>query len=496
MADFGQGLSVTITVRGSDPVDAEFGRTLLVEQVSVGLTARADTDLRRAVRVYGSASEVAAAGESADVQRAAAVYFAAATPPKPLMVGTQLAVTQSTVIYGAHTTVAAVEALGDGAAWSLGDAHSGTADFDGLSDLDDMASALQTGLNAVAGITGASVSVVDDGFQVQLPAGLSIGSGFVASDVTRALGLSGAHIVPGIETGEDGPDALDRIQGLDESFYFICLPMGGYGVAGGRETGISRVEEMARWAESRGKMFSYEEAGPELLIANEESTATGDFYDSKLSRVSAWYGGAERDGKNIAACAYQSGIDFEAADANRNVANTDLPGTSPTVIESLSHLRELNRKRVNYYRRIGGLTHTVNGMTQSTWLDVQFFLDHLRNAVGLAVYRLKKSSAFLGHDAESYGDVKSAIEDVLASAVRGGFLRPGVVSDATRRSIIRSTGVADFDGELTKGYLVYIPSAATRSESQRASRSMARPQFWARGADAINDIDILGTYDE
>ena len=216
------GVDVTLRVEQGATPQATFGRGLCLENVTTALTAEADVTLRRKRRVYSSAAAVKAAGESTALQEAANVWFAGTIEPQEFVAATQFGIAQPRMIYGDSFVVTEAEGLGDSYSITMG-SRTITVDLDGLTTAAAVATALQTGLNAHANITGAVVTVIDTNrLSIQLPADLTGSVTF--NDTADELGLGPDDTVAyhdGIATAETADDAMARILTLDTNFTLI-----------------------------------------------------------------------------------------------------------------------------------------------------------------------------------------------------------------------------------------------------------------------------------
>lgn len=488
------GVDVTIAVEQATAPQGAFGRCLCLENVTAAQTAEADVALRRRARVYTNALAVQTAGEASAVQEAANVWFGGTREPKAFLVGTQFAVPQPIMIYGDSFTVAGAEALGDTFSITMG-GRTIMADFDALTTFDAIATALETGLNAHGDITGAEVSVIGgDRLQIQLPGTLE---GSVTFDATADdLGLGPADDVTyytGIANAEEADDAITRIVGLDPDFTFIGLPDNAYNDVSSGESADDRIATISTWAQANDRIFDFADFGSGPLVTDETTSNLALQYALKRANVAGSYTGDSAGLLPFGNMRVLSAVDPTQVGTARNVANRVLPGLTPITLTD-AQAAELDRKRVNYYRREGNFQHTRGGITFGEWYEAQYFLLWLKNAVAIAAYNYSlRLEAFTGSNAD-YAGLRAAIAVPLQQGVDSGFLLPGTVSDSVRNHIRRTTGDGGFDGNLREGYWVWNANAATATQAQLNARDSLTIYFWAKGAPFINSINISGNY--
>lgn len=488
------GVDVTLTVEEGATPQTTFGRGLCLENTTSSLTDEDTVTLKRKVRVYNNATAVQTAGESTTVQAAANVWFGGTIEPQAFVVGTQFAATQPRMVYGDSFVVTEAEALGDSYSFMMG-TRSLTISLDTLTTASAVATALQTALNAHTDITGAVVSVIDsDRLQVQLPADLENPGTF--SNELDDLGLGTSDTVvyhDGIGTAEEADDALARIVGIDADFTYIALPTDAYNDVSSVESADERVENIAAWAQANGRIFNFADFGSGLLTANETASNSAEQLELTRSNVAGDYTGTEAGLLTFGIQTVMSAVRFNQVGTARNVANRRIPGVSPHTLTT-AQAEELDRKRMNYYRKEGNLQHVRGGRTFGEWYEAAVFLLWIENEIGLAAYNYNQGlEAFTASDAD-YAGLREAISVPLRQGVDSGFLLPGTVSTAVRNHIRSTTGNATFDGVLEDGFLVWNAAAATATATQLSNRTSLPVYFWAKGAPFINEINISGNY--
>ena len=484
----GDAVRVTARIAPAGVLRRDFGRTLYLHREATVPTARSAALRLRDVRTYPTAASLAVDSPPAAVETAAGVYFQQSPFPRNLMLASVIGAVQPSLIFGAgDRNITAIAALGDDVALPIG-AHTVMADFDSLTTLADAATAIQTGLNASANLTGATVTVVDGGFVVNVPSTVDIGDGFASSAATEILGLTGAGfaLARRVEVIETVAVALTRIEGRDCSFYWVVVDPS---IAGD----VDDATTVANWVAARPFQLMLDVFGSNTLVTGETTSIGAVISALGQAGVSAIYNGIAIDHKALSYAARFSSVNFAAPNALISGKFKTLPGTTPTVLSS-SERAELDRKRINWYAfppsQRTGVADTAEGKTFATWIDVQYWLDWLGDALEVETYQRLRASNKIPQTTEGVAVILDAVVGVFEQGVRNGGIAPGLVSSAIRADIASATGNREFGGFLGSGYLVHAGSVAEQGQTDRDARKSPPFRGWAKGSGAINSVDI------
>ena len=496
----GDSARVTARVVPQGQVRRDFGRTLYLTDVSGVIADRDQATLSRTVTAYGSLSDLVAAGPSASVQEAAAVYFQQVPAPGNLLLGNVVKDIQPSYVFGSEAgAVADIEALGNGTALVLG-GNAIEVDLDGINTLANFAAAIAVGINAVAAYNGVTCTVSDGTFVVTAASPLDIGVGFEASAASKLLGLSGAGatVLADVPAAETPQVALDRIEGIDCSFFWV-VP--------GPEIVKDSTEltEVRTWVAARPYQYGdiFDVYGTEALVSGENTSVVAVLSSLLGDGIVPFYNGrsvSEIDHKALSYAARWSSTNFSRPNAVPNGKFLDLPGTKPTILTA-SERDELIRKRVNFYAPAGAgglLADTAEGTSFGTWVDVFYWLAWFKNALEVASYNILKQTAGAGGipiTDEGFAAIYETLDAVCVQGVLNGGIAPNPVSAATRLDIQRSTSNPDFDGNLTSGYLIHLTPAAEIPQSQRNSRMRIPAKIWLKGSSKVNSLDIFANFE-
>ena len=358
----------------------------------------------------------------------------------------------------------------------------------------EIASRLQSAVRNIDGYS--SVVVAWDAssqyFTMSADAPTMFGTGFAASDVADALGLSAGGVFDTTET-ETPAEALSRIADIDCNFF---------GVVPSDElaSNYDHVDSIRDWVAARHLSFmaAFDLYGEDVLVSGETTSIGARLSAQKGDGIIGFYNGKTAGDVDYKALSYLgrfSSINYDRPNAVINGKFLDLPGTVATSGLSTSEKNELDRKRINWYEPAGrgNSADTREGKTFNTWVDVYVWLAWFKDALEVAAYNFLKQTAGNGGvpiTDQGLGAMADVLEGVCERGVRNGGLAPNNVSPAMQLAIQRTTGNVEFDGFLNKGYLVHRPSAADITQATRNSRGPIPFTIYCKGSGKINNIDI------
>ncbi len=172
---------------------------------------------------------------------------------------------------------------------------------------------------------------------------------------------------------------------------------------------------------------------------------------------------------------YQSGSETAAFKELRTV--------KPSVLTD-TEIAGLEEGGINYFTTIGNRNVTMVGkVLAGEWADIIRFRDWLKSDM-----QVRLANVFVNNAKVPYTDAGIALlHSAMRESLTEGQNRGGIAADEY-----------DEDGNLTPGFETNVPSAASISASQKASRRLTGPQFRARLSGAIHFAEITGsmTYDK
>ena len=375
-------------------------------------------------------------------------------------------------------------------------------DFTGADSYDDVASTLQTALRAVraaarADLRSATVEFDPVGFfRVRLGFDSTSGdpyaiNGFMADDAQEpasALGLdsiSGGGIVQG-QASEPIEDAMDAISGLDDGWYFVT-------VDSSITTGADLLS-LSRWVQAKTHMLALDVVDEGVLTPNESTSLAAQLSALEQQRTFLVWS-RTRDNKALSLAGRLSSVNFDGEDTLITPKFKSLPRTVSDIVTT-AQKKELDRKWVGYYTRFGPDAIFAEGWTQAgDWIDVRYWLDWIISAIQDEVYNLlRQHPTRVPQTAEGLASIEAAIERVCEAGRRNGGLAPGRVSEAVANDIRLAINNPDFDGFLTRGYLVVVGSIADQLEQDRNARKAPPARVWITGSGAMHSATIILTF--
>lgn len=496
MPDISKIVRVTSQITGGGVLRREFGIMMLVTKDSSFLGTGGN---RIAV--------VANADDGADLfavgtepRDAIDILFQQVPFPKNLVVGRWIENDIAAELLGTDPgTFAALNAIADGSFVCKGEDFT-IVNLTTAADLADIAALIQTELRTGTDPDFAAATcvfnVAKNRFEVTTGTGVgadqtltvfSVTDPLVGTDISALLGLDeGATLNQGADA-ETITEAIEAITALDDSPYFVTVEK--------TIVDFATLDEVRTWVSSRPYMFFMDNAEVGALTPSETTSVLAQFLAFLPERVAAMWS-ATSDYKALSFAGRFSSINFSGSNTLITGNLKDLPGTVSDDINTTAQ-GELERKNSNYYAPFFSTgSEPVNGvfngttMKQNVWIDVRYFLDWAVNAVRVDVFNLFKNSNIVPQTEAGVTAEHSVIEAVMQQAVRVGGIAPGQMSAASILDIQQTTGNADFDGYLTKGYLIYAPPIAQQSQSDRNERKSPPFKVWMKGSGAIHEVEI------
>ena len=388
-----------------------------------------------------------------------------------------------------------VDGIGNASVVWQGAAISGL-DFTVVTSYTDVAATLQTGLRAagtpelntatVAYDVRLGVFMVTLGFDIFDGSPYQVTGHFVdtAQSAAAALGLvqpSGGAIAPGY-ADESIEEAVAAVQALDSSWYFLTVDRD---VAGEQE-----LLDLAAWVQAQPHMLALDVSGPDTLAPEETTSLAARLSALELDRTFLVWSAAP-DYKALSMAARLSSVRFDGQNTLITAKFKSLPGTIPDALDRVGQL-ELDRKRVNYYTRFGPAAIFAEGWTlkPGTWIDVLYWLDWLVDRIQRDVFDLLHRANSVPLTSVGVALIEDTIERACEAGRRNGGIAPGRVSESLAHDIRQATGNPNFDGFLTRGYLVVVGAIDDRPQQQRDQRIAPPGWVWLKGSGAIHQIEI------
>jgi len=445
------------------------------------------------VRVYATLAGVAEDWDSGEeVYKAALVYFAQVPSPTSFAVGTRFAAAQAGLLLGggnAEQTIGTWTAITDGAFVVSIDGDSTQVDsinFSADTDMDEVADAIETALQAESGSGFTSATCVWDGSKFVITSGTT---GATSSVSVTSAPESGTDISPlmdndlgngspfvGIDAETDIADCLDRLDAANSDWYALAL------IKTIRDD--SDVSDAAAWIEANIKQF-FTASNDITTLDSATSTDIASVLNAlSYRRTFVIYSSKPLQYPEVSCFGKMATVNFDAEDSVSTLKFKTLPGITVEAISS-GQLATLTGKGCNAYVNIGGVNILTEGIMVAglgIFQDTVHGVDWLQNAIETAVYAfLVTQSTKVPLTDAGAASVEAQVSRALAEAVRNGLVAPGYTLDGTEY--------------LQKGYKTTVGAVGDLSISDRQQRKCPTIQFVAIGAGAIHSAVINGTFE-
>ena len=493
MADISGGaVSISATISPTAAISTDFGRTLYLGSEGTVYTTRAAAHRIRGLsfQAFANARGIADAGWPVGHQQAANTYFQQNPFPRTLLLASVNTAAQPSFVFGRAVTPteAQINALGNSAAFTLNGVAI-SVDLSTAATLAGATSALVSAINGNAAFSGVSGAVVDGAIEFAIP-GVNLETGFAAGTAANLLGLAGNGVdVLGSLDAETVVQALDRLENSNTVYYYLVVDPA-------LITDAATATAIANWVNARTRQIFVDLTGEGTLTAGETTSIGATLFALGQNRVTGIWSDTT-DHKALSFAARFSSIDFNQPNSLITGKFKLLPGTTPDRLTTTQR-EELDRKRINYFRRVGpggSLSETGEGTSFGTWIDVQSWVDWFQTAIETDVYNLLRGSPRIPQTGEGVSALRNSIVGVCERGVRNGGIAPNDVSPEMALDIRQSTGNAQFDGFLSLGYLVWVGTLADQSQADRVARKAPPFKVWVKGSGAVHFVEISAAFE-
>lgn len=489
-------ISTLVNVTGSFEPTAAQGQntsTLLV----LGSSAVIDPVTR--IRTYTSEEAVATDfGNNAPETLTAQIWFSQTPQPQSIDIGRWVQTASAGQLYGAPLTaaqqaIAVWNAVADG---GFDVSINGTPltitelDFAAAANLNAVAAAIQTALNAVlAGATCVWNSVYSRFVITSPTTGAASTVTFLTApaegttDISGMLGMTAASSGAYIANGIVAETALAAATIFDDQFGGQWYGMMICGAADADHQAVA-----AFLAASSNKHYYFvptQEAGV-FTPGNTENIAY-ELMTAETGKCAVQYnGGSPYAIASLAAKMLT--VNWGGSDTTIPAAWQTEPGVAADNLTS-SQLAALLANNCNAFLNwSNGAAITYPGIgSDGNWIDAVIGADVLTIAIQTAVFDLLQTQT-VGQDDAGNHLIKVTIENVLAQWVTNGFIAKGLPWNGA------GFGSLQEGQTLSKGYYVYVPPMASQQQSQRTARIGGPFQIAVKLRGAIQTCDVVITF--
>ena len=490
-------IRVTATIEPSPASARTFGRTLFAYTGDASGTSRVAIAGARArdlrVNRYDGIAAVAEEYATAHVvYEAAAAYFKQVPYPRDLLtVGWHETGAKSYVLgetgLSTATQLTDIKNVGSSTFTIAGQDVTVDLNVSGTGDTGfaAVATELQTEIRTVSSPDLSSVVVsydtTADAYLIDIPIGVDIG-GLPSGEAAEAVGLGadGAYYA-GVAAETAISATLDRARNEDDSWYWIVLDPA--------LSNSATSETVATWASTQAKSAFFDATGTGALVAAETTSQAYDLFDLGYDRTDIIWSNT-LDYKAVQCAAVFAGWNPDGSGELPTLFGKELEDAKPDVLSSAQRA-ELERKRINYYTTVGGDDIVRQGVTVDAdyWIDTRVWIDWFIKRVQDDVFGLLKGSPRVPLTERGVGQIQSVIEAACEVGRDNGGIAPGTVTETTANEIRRATG-GDFNGTLSRGYLVQVGSVSAQPQVDREARKAPPINVWLKGSGAVHSLDI------
>lgn len=484
-------VAVSIALGATFPARAGFG-TLNAVTAETGVIGFAERS-----RSYSDATSVAADWPgSSEVVKLANAYFGQQPKPTSFVVSVRAANAVAAELRGGSVVedtakIAEFTAISDGSFTISIDGNSQditALDFSTATTLADVATEIETGLQAVVsgGFTSASVSY--DGARFFINSGTTGSSSTISFLTTAPSGTDISSLLQmrqGESTKSDGLDpetiteALNAIEQKNNSWYGLIF------TKEVRENvqinGEDAVTAAASWIQARTKVFFNTTNDLDVL----DSVTTNDIasvlnagnFNRTMTTFSSYPD--QYPSASIAGRAFT--VDFSQPNSTLTLKFKSLPGISVEDI-STNDKTVLDSKRANVFFQVADTAiYGESYMAGDYFFDEIHGVDWLTDAIQTEVYGyLVSRTTKVPYTDKGTAALQQQVTKVLDTAVLNGLIAPGETVDGTF---------------LGAGYEVTTIPVSDVSASEKQNRQYNGLSFVALGAGAIHGVQIQGTFE-
>lgn len=443
--------------------------------------------------------------EDSEPYKAANIWFQQSPRPKNLIIGRWIKTASKAFLFGTPPAeLATIKAIADGS-FKMNAEDILLMDFSAVTSFADVAAIIQAKLqaatdpNLVASTVGYdSVNgrfIIDNnvtGSTSSLTLATAAASG---TDVSELLGFDDGTIWNGADAESIG-DALNTINEVNATWYHLMID------ATLDADEDATIEAIRAWIASKINFFWSEKADTGILTSGESTSIFASMFAFQTDRISGDYTESDKRYLAVSSAARMSSWNPAAAFSLINPAYKDRPGILPASLNT-TQIAELERKKVNYFTSIS----TATGDDQDTsyffgntfktgvFQDIRIFVDWFRDAIQVAIYNFLRQSVRVPQTTPGHVSLEESINAVCRQAIFNGGLAPGQLSDAMTADVQNVTGISNFDGFLTNGFLVWFAPLSLQDQTDRAQRKASPFKVWSKGSGAINTASIALSYE-
>ena len=234
-----------------------------------------------------------------------------------------------------------------------------------------------------------------------------------------------------------------------------------------------------------------EDVGAGALTTDEDASLSALFFGRQNQRNSSIISKTVAY-KHLALAAHFASIDLDRGDQLRNPYLQTFENTVADTFTD-SQIAEIQRKRANFYSPLEGVNSFFSGWTTNpaVWIDQQFWVDWFVRAVQRNLATLAREGIPQNSDGQAL--VGAYVQEICRKGIENGGITPGVVRPRVRDEI-RARVNRNFDGRLTRGYLIDVGSFDSLTDAERSARKLPTIRVWMKERGFANNLDIRAQF--
>jgi hypothetical protein len=484
-------VSVSIAIGATFPARKGFG-TLNIVTAETGVIGVAER-----IRSYSNLDGVTADWPgTSEVVKAATAYFSQQPKPMKLKVSTRYPTDVAAQLRGGavednEDNLALFTPVSDGAFGltidGVSDVVSGL-DFTGDVTFAEIATTLQTGVQAIASGGFAAATVTHDGTRFFINSGTVGGTSTIGFGLEQETGTdisSLLEIQQGEGTKTNGVAAetitssLNAIQNIDPDWYGLIFTKeirDGFVV-----NTEDAVEAAADWCEARVKVFGNTTNDLDALDSVTDSDILSVLKAKNLRRTISTYSSSPSQYPSASVLGRAFTVNFNQPNSTLTLKFKQGPGIT---VEQLTQNEKavLDSKRGNAFILVGASDmYSESRMANNTFFDEVHGIDWLENAIQTNVFGyLLTRTTKVPYTDKGVAALEQQVINALDEAVRNGLIAAGET----------------IDGEfLANGYKTITVPVADINQSDKEARLYPGLSFVVLGAGAIHGAQINGVFE-
>ena len=461
-----------------------FGRGLLLT-TDDSLSAAGDGK----ARLFNSIADVEDALGTGDALDAATVWVSADPQPQGLYIGRWATADVSTSLTGG-TPDAANTFTAANYSFAINGVDITPIDLSSATTFAAIATAITAVLAATTGFAGSTVAYASNAFTITLAGQGAINPAYltatgVGTALEGKLAMAQADNPTYVQghSQESATAAANEIVGLVTSPP-VAVMRAGDTPATDPVTSASTDSGLAAWAQAGDYMYGLLDTSAAVLSAADTTSEGYLAFSRNQGQVLAAYADDADKRGDVAGLAMLSSQNLGGLQTIISLHGKPAPGVAASAID-VTQYEVLESKRVNTVASVAGQTRFLGGYSSRAgyWADAQWWVLWIKNELELALWNIQGSSRRV-----NAGIITDTVTQVAQRGVLNGGIQPnGTVNASTRSDIIAYTGITDFGGTLTTGYMLWVEPASVQTDTDRANR-VGRFRLWAAPSPAIHKV--------